>query len=186
VARAAALISMGMQRMHINWDDLMEGLSDHGWWGYIRRSAVTALGKSQTPSASAQLQDILGAIHELPQVRISACMALAECSKNLTQAQRMSSVEALIDALQADNSRIRMAAVNALIKLPHPIAIPGLNSVKGMIEVQNHPNIERSLIACRKYSPSQMDSGLNNRITKLEESIQKLHEKLDTYESEKE
>ncbi|MGC6508183.1 MAG: M1 family aminopeptidase [Myxococcota bacterium] len=183
MAREAALIAMGKQRFYVNWDDLMEGLSDTGWYGYVRRGATRALGHVKTQTAAQHLRDIVGSIQELPHIRMAACLALASSAKNLKDDVRLEAVDALCEALQADFPRLRTTAAKALGILPHQSAIPALESAKGLIEAQSHPIIDRALVACRKYSPNQKDGGAHKRIEALEETVQKLQRLVEQLEA---
>ena len=121
---------MGKQRFYVIWDDIMEGLSDTGWYGYVRRGATRALGQIKTHIAAKHLRDIVRSIKELPQIRIAACLALASSAKNLKLEIRQEAVDALCAALQAESPRLRTTAARAIGMLPHQSAIPALESAR--------------------------------------------------------
>jgi hypothetical protein len=101
-------------------DTLLAAAEAPGWWGWVRRGALSGLGKTRSTRAFEALLAHVQIGADLSQVRISGMMALADCAQWMPQAQRDQALEALQDVSRDPDEKLRMATGRALAALGEP------------------------------------------------------------------
>ena len=177
-AHASALIAMAKQKDACDEAPLLEAVKDTGWWGFIRRSALTAWGHRKTLEAAALLKKFILNESELSHVRAEAINALAICASQFETAPRKDALSLLHAQLQNSNYKVRLSAVKALITLPDRSSIPLLKVSMSMFASQDHPIIKRAIRDIPSKLKTPITKTLEKRIDKLEKELKTLKDKM--------
>jgi aminopeptidase N len=183
-ARGAALSALGRQNEHCDWDILLAAAEDDGWQHFLRRNAVAAVAKTRSERGARLLIERMQSPDESIGLRASAAVGLAACVSNLDRAQKAAATEALIELLQADSYRLRLAAARGLTALPSRKAISPLESIRGTLCAQDHPLIDRAVSAARKNTEDSTGSKMQKRVEDLEEQLKKLLARIEELEAD--
>ncbi|MFM2244646.1 MAG: hypothetical protein RL071_720 [Pseudomonadota bacterium] len=176
-ATAAALIALGKQRDPHTEALLLSVSYDSGWWGWVQRGAIQALGELRTPAAIARLQQATASPEVRRPGRLAAAEALGAAARwcELPERERVrEQLEGL--TLDADYG-MRLAANRGLAALGDPAAAPAMRRSLRSFAAQDQPRVLKMAQGLRPAGAA--DAGLSRALEQLERKVRVLEDKLD-------
>ena len=174
LAQMHALTALGNQRGTADIERLQAACQSPAWWGWVRRGGLAGLGKSRTPAAFEYLVDHVLRADDVPQVRVSGMMALADCAQWMSPAQRERALEALQTGALDPDEKIRMATGRAIAALGEGRGVGVIKGLGSSLADQWAVSMRASRSALEARLAAKNTGQTAKTIESLEETVRKL------------
>lgn len=170
-ATAAALVSLGRQRDPDTEALLLAVSHDAGWWGWVQRGAMQALGELRSPASVLRLQQATESPTVRRPARLAAAEALGAAARWQDRPAREQAREHLERLTLDPDYGMRMAACRGLSALGDPAARPAMQRSLRALAAQDRPKLQRLIDGLSEAAPGE-------RAAKLQETVEGLQDKL--------
>ena len=177
-ATAAAIVALGRQRDPDTEALLLSVSHDAGWWGWVQRGAMQALGELRSPAAILRLQQASESASVRRPVRLAAAEALGAAARWADRASREQLREHLERLTLDPDYGMRMAACRGLASLGDPAAQPAMRRSIRALAAQDRPKIQRLIDGLAEAAPGQPSAKLIDTVERLEAKIKALEDRL--------
>ncbi len=179
VARQAAYIALGKQRLQAPLDILVKAAARLDREGRAQAGAFQALGESRNEAAIPMLLDYAAYGGSSNRARPAAAKALAILGKNQERSQRGPIIEKLTDLLRDPWYSVTWAAARALGVLGDPVAIPALEAFGRSLSAQDQAVVAHIIEDLR--AKDRVDgSAQQKQVEDLRDKVRTLEQQLQT------
>ncbi len=183
LAKGAALRSLGAQRGEEQLEQIASYADEMSWWGWVRREAHVALGKTRTRAGFEMLLERVRRGGDVPQVGMMTTVALAESTRWLDETARSQAREAIIDATEGQGVRFCMTAASALVTIGDPQGAAHIDRMGARLAPQWRPGFRKMSGALAKRGQGGPDAALQKTVEELAQTVQKLTARIEDMEA---
>lgn len=178
-ALEAAHETLGRQRAWAPLDQLIEATAAPCFGGFAAAGALRGLGQSGRPEAMTTLIAALGGGGTPSRARPAAAGALATLATRLGDPHIEAAIDALEDALEAPDRKVRDAAANALIGMGRARALDSAERHARTMPTQDRVRMARRIRATASAPTAETLERLERKVDKLGDDLDKLRAERD-------
>ena len=181
-ATAAAILALGRQR-DPDTEALLLSLShDSGWWGWVQRGAMQALGELRSPAALLRLQQATADDEVRRPARIAAAESLGGAGRWAERPQREQTREHLERLTLDADYGMRMAACRGLAALGEASATAAMRRCLPSFAGQDRPRVQRMIDALEAARPGTASAKLQAEVEQLRKELTALRDRVEKVE----